>query len=147
MGQHCLKPMARREELAHIQARRSSAVSAQDCWRGSQAELSSQGEFCSTSPRANSLMQASGETKTADSVKPTTPSLCPLDGVPKTSHLEGGGQVPVNISALPAAPSPPSSPSSSLAPLTLPCRAVLLWRSTSANQRSWAGRCQSGSKQ
>ena len=43
----------------------------------------------------------------ADLVKPTTPSLCPLDGVPKNSHLEGGGQVLVNISALPAAPSPP----------------------------------------
>ena len=126
MGQHCLKPTTRREELAHTQARRSSAGSAQDCWRGFQAELSSQGEFCSTSPRADSLKQAPRETKTADLVKPTTPSLCPLDGAPKNPHLEGRGQVLVNISALPAAPSPPSSSSSSLAPLTLPYRAVLL---------------------
>lgn len=43
----------------------------------------------------------------ADLVKPTAPSLCPLDGDPKNSHLEGGGQVLLNISALPAAPSTP----------------------------------------
>ena len=51
---------------------------------GSRAELSSQGEFCSTSPRADSRMQAPRETKTADSVKPTTPSSAPWMGSLKT---------------------------------------------------------------